>query len=92
MEAQTGDGTSMMELYRTALRLRRDHPALGDGIMTWLDTLVGVLAFRRDPGFVCVVNLSTEPYRLPDHPSILLASDIVEDGLPAPDRAAWLAA
>lgn len=92
VEAQTGDGTSMLELYRTALRLRRAHPALGDGTMTWLDTPVGVLAFRRDPGFVCVVNLSTEPYRLPDHHSILLASDIVEDGLLAPDGAAWLSA
>ncbi|MFC4464549.1 hypothetical protein ACFPH6_08240 [Streptomyces xiangluensis] len=36
----------MLELYRTALRLRRDNPALGDGTMTWLDAPAGVLAFR----------------------------------------------
>ncbi|MFQ6200515.1 glycoside hydrolase family 13 protein, partial [Streptomyces sp. NPDC000405] len=60
-EAQTGDKTSMLELYRAALRLRHEHPALGDGTLTWLDdTPARVLAFRRDPGFVCVVNLSAD--------------------------------
>jgi alpha-glucosidase len=91
VEAQTGDETSMLELYRSALSLRREHPALGDGTLTWLDTPAGVLAFSRAPGFVCAVNLSTEPYRLPPHESVLLASGPVEDGLLAPDHAAWLA-
>ncbi|WP_200309636.1 alpha-amylase family glycosyl hydrolase, partial [Streptomyces adelaidensis] len=90
-EAQTGDETSMLELYRTALRLRREIPALGDGTMTWLDTPAGVLAFRRDPGFVCVVNLSGEAYQLPGHTSVLLAGGPIEDGVLTPDQAAWLA-
>ncbi|WP_033328747.1 glycoside hydrolase family 13 protein [Streptomyces yerevanensis] len=90
VQAQTGDETSMLELYRTALRLRRDNPALGDGTMTWLEAPAGVLAFRREPGFACIVNLSTEAYRLPDHTSILLASGPITDGLLAPDQAAWL--
>ena len=89
-EAQTGDPASMLELYRTALRLRRAHPALGDGALTWLDAPPGVLAFRRDPGFVCVVNLSATPYPLPDHSSVLLASAPVEDGVLATDHAVWL--
>ncbi|MER6069913.1 glycoside hydrolase family 13 protein [Streptomyces sp. NPDC001817] len=91
VEAQTGDETSMLELYRSALRRRREHPALGDGTLTWLDTPAGVLAFRRDPGFTCVVNLSTEPYPLPDHTAILLSSGPVENGRLGPDQAAWLA-
>ncbi|MEU9440844.1 glycoside hydrolase family 13 protein [Streptomyces sp. NPDC048304] len=90
-EAQTGDDTSMLELYRTALRRRREHPALGDGTLTWLDTPADVLAFRRDPGFLCVVNLSTEPYELPAHSAVLLTSGPVENGRLAPDQAAWLA-
>ncbi|MXM62527.1 DUF3459 domain-containing protein [Streptomyces sp. HUCO-GS316] len=90
VEAQHGDETSMLELYRTALRLRREQPALGDGTLTWLDAPEGVLAFRRAPGFVCVINLSTEPYELPEHDAILLTSGPVEDGLLAPDQAAWL--
>ncbi|MGQ5635834.1 MULTISPECIES: glycoside hydrolase family 13 protein [unclassified Streptomyces] len=90
-EAQTGDDTSMLELYRTALRRRREHPALGDGSLTWLDTPADVLAFRRDPGFLCVVNLSAEPYELPAHSAVLLTSGPVEHGRLAPDQAAWLA-
>ncbi|MGW0948170.1 glycoside hydrolase family 13 protein [Streptomyces sp. NPDC002623] len=90
VEAQTGDPASMLELYRTALRLRRAHPALGDGTMTWLDAPPGVLAFRRDPGFVCVVNLSAAPYPLPDGSSVLLGSADVEDGSLATDHAVWL--
>ncbi|MEU8992381.1 glycoside hydrolase family 13 protein [Streptomyces sp. NPDC048558] len=88
--AQSGDPDSMLELYRTALRLRREHPALGDGTMTWLETSEGVLAFSRDPGFVCVVNLSSEPCPLPDHSSVLLASGPLEGAVLAPDQAAWL--
>ncbi|MFI5879557.1 glycoside hydrolase family 13 protein [Streptomyces sp. NPDC051554] len=91
VEAQTGDGTSMLELYRAALLLRREHPALGDGGLTWLDAPAGVLALRREPGFVCVVNLSTEPYELPGHTSVLLTSGPVEHNRLAPDQAAWLA-
>jgi alpha-glucosidase len=92
VEAQTGDEASMLELYRTALRLRRDDPALGDGTMTWLDGPAGVLVFRRDPGFTCVVNLSTEAYQLPDHASILLASGPIAAGTLEPDHAVWLKA
>ncbi|WP_406198799.1 glycoside hydrolase family 13 protein [Streptomyces sp. NBC_01017] len=88
--AQSGDPDSMLELYRTALRLRREHPALGDGTMTWLETSEGVLAFSREPGFVCVVNLSAEPCPLPDHTSVLLASGPLEGAVLAPDQAAWL--
>ncbi|WP_149831140.1 glycoside hydrolase family 13 protein [Streptomyces tailanensis] len=90
VEAQTGDETSMLELYRTALRLRRAHPALGDGTMTWLDAPADVLAFRREPGFTCVVNLSNEPYQLPEHSTISLASGPIRDGLLEPDHAVWL--
>ncbi|MFI1485300.1 glycoside hydrolase family 13 protein [Streptomyces sp. NPDC020747] len=90
VEAQTGDETSMLELYRSALVLRRRHPALGDGDLTWLDAPDGVLALRRVPGFVCVVNLSAEPYRLPEHNSVLLTSGPVENNRLAPDQAAWL--
>jgi alpha-glucosidase len=91
VESQTGDETSMLELYRAALLLRREHPALGDGSLTWLDTPDGVLALRREPGFVCVANLSAEPYELPEHTSVLLTSGPVEDNSLAPDQAAWLA-
>ena len=81
----------MLELYRAALRLRRAHPALGDGSMQWLDTPEGVLGFAREPGLHCLVNYSRVPYALPPDAEILLASSDfdIADGLPG-DTAVWL--
>ena len=73
--SQTGDPDSTLEFYRTALRVRHEHPDLGAGAdLEWLDTPEGVLAFRRG-GFVCVANTRTEPvrWRIPDG-RLLLAS------------------
>jgi alpha-glucosidase len=64
VEAQRGDPRSTLELYRSALRLRRELPGLGDGPMTWLEAPPGVLALSR-PGFVCTANTSGEPVELP---------------------------
>ncbi|MEU6345183.1 glycoside hydrolase family 13 protein [Streptomyces sp. NPDC046977] len=64
VEAQTGDPASTLELYRAALRLRRELPGLGDGPMRWLDAPQGVLALSR-PGLVCTVNTRSTPVELP---------------------------
>jgi alpha-glucosidase len=81
----------MLRLYRSALAARREHPALGDGTLTWLPARAGVLSFAREPGFACVVNLSAEPYELPDGARVLLASTPSDDGRVPPDAAVWLA-
>jgi alpha-glucosidase len=81
---------SMLSLYRTALRLRRDHPALGDGTLTWAESPDGVLVLHREPGLLCVVNLSDAPFPLPDHDRVLLASEPMENGKLPKDTAAWL--
>ncbi|MDH6136137.1 alpha-glucosidase [Kitasatospora sp. MAA4] len=78
VEVQTGDPTSTLELYRSALTLRREHPALGAGTaVTWLDAPADVLVFRRDSAagsFVCTVNTGAEPVRMTAPGRILLAS------------------
>jgi alpha-glucosidase len=89
-EAEAADPGSMLELYRAALHIRREEPALGDGEMHWLVHLADVLAFTRDPGFTCLVNLSTEAVPLPRHESVLLASGPLQDDLLPPDTAVWL--
>jgi alpha-glucosidase len=90
VQAQSGDPYSMLELYRTALRIRRAEPALGDGGLRWLPAPDGVLAFAREPGFACVLNLSTAAVPLPAHAEVLLASGPFDgDALPV-DTAAWL--
>jgi alpha-glucosidase len=90
-EQQESDPDSMFTLYRTALRIRREHPALGEGTLTWdQDAADGVLSFVRDPGFRCVANLSGTAVPLPSHREVLLTSTTLSgDSLP-PDTAAWL--
>jgi alpha-glucosidase len=84
------DPESMLSLYRTALRIRRAHPALGEGLLSWLDAPPGVLTFRREPGLLCVANLSDTPFGLPGHDRVLLSSEPMQDGKLATDTAAWL--
>ncbi|WP_433218664.1 glycoside hydrolase family 13 protein [Microtetraspora malaysiensis] len=88
VEAQRADPGSMLSLYRAALRLR--HERLGDGAMTWLPLGDSVLAFTRDTGVTCVVNLGPDPVRLPPHEAVLLASGPLDGDLLRADTAAWL--
>jgi alpha-glucosidase len=80
----------MLSLYRTALRLRREHPALGDGTLTWAESPDGVLVLHREPGLLCVVNLADTPFPLPDHEWVLLASEPLANGKLPKDTAVWL--
>jgi len=88
---QDGDPASVLTLYRAALKLRAGHPALGDGELEWLEAGDDVLAFRREPGFACWVNLGRQAVALPRGATLLLASQDLSDGLLPPDTAAWLA-
>ncbi|HEX4442274.1 MAG TPA: glycoside hydrolase family 13 protein [Galbitalea sp.] len=90
VEAEAGNTGSMLSLYRTALSIRRSHPALGDGAMTWIDSAPGVLAFSRGLGFVSVTNLSDAPVELPSYTRLLLTSEPLEGGLLPTDSTAWL--
>ncbi|PRY60437.1 glycoside hydrolase family 13 protein [Glycomyces artemisiae] len=93
---QLADPASMLSLYRLALRLRRDDPALGDGPMQWLDAPDGVLAFTRGPRFTCTVNLTDRPIPLPAGKPLIASAPLEpapdSGGAPAlpPDAAAWL--
>jgi alpha-glucosidase len=84
VERQAGDPASMLTLYRTALRRRREHAALGEGTLAWVDIGQDVLAFRREPGFLCVVNVGNRPADMPHaliaDSAVLLASGPLESG------------
>jgi alpha-glucosidase len=85
------DPDSILTLYRAALGLRRDLPALGDGQLTWLDVRDEVVAFTRAPGFACVVNFGSSAVELPVDGRVLLGSDPrIGEGLVVPDAAVWL--
>ncbi len=89
-KTQAGDDGSMLELYRSALQIRRAQPALGDGTLEWLDAPNGALAFARDRRFVCVVNVSEDPVSPPAGAEVLLSSGpLTDDGRVPADTTAW---
>ncbi|MFC4514929.1 alpha-amylase family glycosyl hydrolase [Streptomyces ehimensis] len=81
VEAQSGDPRSTLELYRSALAVRRELPGLGDGEMTWLDAPEGVLTFSR-PGFVCTLNTLGDEVTLPVPGRPVLASTALAISIP----------
>ncbi|MDN0200470.1 glycoside hydrolase family 13 protein [Streptomyces sp. S.PNR 29] len=89
VQAQDGVEGSTLELYRTALRLRRK---LLDGeSLTWADDApAGVLQFDRSDGWRCVANLSDTVVSLPAG-EVLVSSAPLEDGRLGPDTTVWLA-
>jgi alpha-glucosidase len=91
--AQHDDPRSTLSFYRRALRTRRDLlPTLGTGV-EFLGSAPEVLAFRRDPDLVCVVNCGVEPTDVSGYGEPVLVSgdaDAVAGGSLPPDTAAWL--
>ncbi len=96
-DAQEGVPGSTLELYRTALRLRRDFE-LGAGSLAWVDGLLGgaesVLAAQNGE-VLALVNLGTHTVPIPEDLPVLLASANLphaDDGaaLLEPDVAVWV--
>ncbi|MFI6785776.1 glycoside hydrolase family 13 protein [Nonomuraea sp. NPDC050383] len=99
-EAQQDDPDSTLSLYRAALRLRKRHPALGGGVLRWLESSVldareDVLALERSPGLAVVLNTGEEPVTLAElglSGEVLLSSGPQPDPRAvAPDTTIWLA-
>jgi alpha-glucosidase len=95
VEAQTGVPGSTLELYRSALAVRREQPGLGAGdAVEWLKSTEGVLAFRRGE-FVCVANTTGEAVRIPAYGRVLVASGevtVADDEAKLPgDTTVWWA-
>ncbi|QPP09726.1 glycoside hydrolase family 13 protein [Streptomyces bathyalis] len=98
-EAQRGVKGSFLELYRSALELRRRFRGRpGGDRLEWLDAAEGELAFRRGGFLECRVNLSGGPVPLPGGAVPLLVSDGstvgpggARTGVLGPDAAVWFA-
>jgi alpha-glucosidase len=85
-DAQADDPSSVLALYRDALRLRHSV----DGELDWVESSADVLRFRRGTGFECVVNLGSEAVPLPAGAEIVLGSAPIPDGTLPSDTAVWL--
>ncbi len=88
VKRQQVDPTSMLSLYRQALRRRKllaEH-----GPLVWVEAGDNVVAFSRQPGFGCVVNLGTEPVVSSIHGRVDLSSSPLTSGEVIPgDTAVW---
>lgn len=89
VQAQWGDRTSMLELYRSALRVRREFAS--DETFAW-DTAHDageVLAYHRAGDILVMVN--TGPIEVPLPPGKVLLSSVTLDSASLPgDAAVWL--
>ena len=86
-EAQDGAGGSTLELYRAALRLRAR--LRGAEELHWLDSPAGTLAFARPGGWMCVMNVDSEPIPLPAGELLIACGPLSDGHLPAATTA-WL--
>ncbi|MEE4593637.1 alpha-amylase family glycosyl hydrolase [Streptomyces sp. DSM 41524] len=85
---QRADRDSVLNLYRTALRIRRTVPA--DTELLWNSADMGTLDFAVGP-LRCVLNPGHEPIPLPEEAAPLLASTPLPPTAHAlpPDTAVW---
>ncbi|WP_442858206.1 glycoside hydrolase family 13 protein [Arthrobacter sp. SLBN-100] len=88
VEAQNGMEDSTLELYRTALRLRRELQS--DEDLEWIETgNPDVLHFRRPGGWQSITNFGYTPIDLPTG-TVLVSSAPIEDGNLAANTTVWL--
>lgn len=95
-DRQLGERGSTLELYRAALRLRRER-GLGEGSLSFHDLgdeIVALDIAARTGTTRVVLNLGERDWRLPEGSEVLLASEDapeIAEGLLPTDRAVWLA-
>lgn len=90
VEIEARSPRSMLELYRSALMLRRSEPALATGELTLLSSSGDVLRYRRGDDILVVVNTSEHRVALPSETHVIIRSDDLAGGMLAPDSAVWL--
>lgn len=86
---QERDPSSMLQLYRTALHLRREH-LHGPTAMEWVESPSRTLAFRRGD-VECWVNTSDASVELPDGEVLVCSEPEPGQGKLPADAAAWVA-
>jgi alpha-glucosidase len=95
VEAQNDAADSTLNLYRNAVRVRREHLVGRDAPFAWTDSGASgsdtsILAFRRGDRFECIVNFGPAPLALPPGRRVLLASGPLDGDMIPPDAAVWL--
>jgi alpha-glucosidase len=84
---QERDPASALSMFRSALRLRRE--VFTSHELEWLDSPVGVLAYRRGE-VVVLLNAGAEPAAPPPGEVLLSSGPLGEDGTVPVDTAVWV--
>ncbi len=88
LDRQRDVAGSTYEMYRAALRLRREY-GLGVNQLTWVDAAPDVLAFRSGEVLV-LTNFGATPADLPPGVTVLLSSEpLTDDGRVPQDVTVW---
>ncbi|WP_104126361.1 alpha-amylase family glycosyl hydrolase [Cryobacterium sp. Y57] len=87
-DQQDGVAGSTLELYKLALRLRREH-SLAAGTVEWIDGFGPEVAAYRNGGVTVVANTGSASVQLPAGEVLLASEELVGRTLPG-DTTAWL--
>lgn len=88
VSSQSGEGDSTLELYREAMRLRRQLQTGEE--LAWVPAEhPQILHFVRPNGWHCITNFGTEPVALPNLVLRLSTARLQEDRLPG-EATAWM--
>lgn len=90
-EGQEAQESSMLRLYRTALRHRKTNPSLMNEYFSWLDSPHHSFVFTRaqDESFLCIVTFEVGE-SIPPGYMVLMSSQNIEEGRIPPNTTVWL--
>lgn len=87
VEVQDGTPGSTLELYRSALALRRK--LISGEKLSWLPSATGTLWFEREGGWSSITNFTDQEMELPTGELLIASEDISAGKLPA-NSTVWL--
>jgi alpha-glucosidase len=87
VEVQDGTPGSTLELYRSALALRRK--LISGEKLSWLPSAAGTLWFKREGGWSSITNFTDQEIELPNGELLIASEDISAGKLPA-NSTVWL--
>jgi alpha-glucosidase len=90
VDTQQGVSGSFFEMVKSALKIRKSEPGLGDGQMTWIDVNDEVIAFERPGKFACYVNFGAADVSIPTGADVLVSSNPLNGANLPTDTAVWL--
>jgi alpha-glucosidase len=92
-QAQEGVAGSTLELYRSALALRRSEPALAGRRLRWIEGSDDLLILERAAGsdrVQCIVNFGSVPEELPSGQVLLCSGNLTPEGQLPAEMTAWI--